>query len=124
MKSQIAERSVEAQQAAHVAELEKDNAQLRIELDAARSKLVEVEHREQALTSEYEDLKKYFESMCTSNDVVVSEKAEVEKTERVKLQRFQPSLRRKLTALRRDMEAFVAMLKGKECGVSCQCFCV
>jgi hypothetical protein len=69
MKSKIVERSAEAQQVAHVAELEKANAQLRAELnaawcklaeaDATQSKLAEVEHHERALTSEYEDLKKY-----------------------------------------------------------------
>jgi demethoxyubiquinone hydroxylase (CLK1/Coq7/Cat5 family) len=59
-KSRIAERSVEAHQAACVAELEEANAQLRMELDVVQSKLAEVEHRERALTSEYEDLKKDF----------------------------------------------------------------
>jgi hypothetical protein len=57
-----------------------------MKLDSARSKLAEVEHRERALTSEYEDLKKDFETMRTVYDAVVKEKNEVEETERVKLQ--------------------------------------
>jgi chromosome segregation ATPase len=84
-KSRIAERSTEAQHIAHVAELEEANAPLHAELDAARSKLVEVKHRERALTSEYEELKNDFKSMRTSHDVVVKEKAEVEKIELAKL---------------------------------------
>jgi hypothetical protein len=44
-KSWIAERSVEARQVARVAELEELNAQLCMELDAVRPKLVEVERR-------------------------------------------------------------------------------
>jgi hypothetical protein len=43
---------------AHITKLEKANAQLCAELDATQTKLVEVEHRERALTFEYEDLKK------------------------------------------------------------------
>jgi hypothetical protein len=43
-KSQIAEKSAVVQQNARVAELEEDNAQLLAELNAARSRLVEVEH--------------------------------------------------------------------------------
>jgi hypothetical protein len=87
-KSRIAEKSTEAQQAARTAELEKANTQLCAELDAARSKLAEVEHRERALTSDYEGLKKDFESLCSSHDAVVREKAEVEKTERAKVPGF------------------------------------
>jgi hypothetical protein len=122
-KSHIVERSVEARQVARVAELEKANAQLCMELDVARSKLVEVdvvwsklaevEHCEWTLTSEYEDLKNDFESLHISHDAVVREKAEVVKTERVKLQRFQDSLRKKLAELRCDTEASVATLKGR-----------
>jgi hypothetical protein len=62
-------------------------------------------------------LKKYFHSMHTSPDVVVTEKAEVEKTECAKLQWFQDSLRKKLAELWRDTEASVATLRGKECGI-------
>jgi chromosome segregation ATPase len=112
-KSRIAERSVEAHQAACVAELEEANAQLRMELDVVQSKLAEVEHRERALTSEYEDLKKDIESMHTSHDAVVREKAEVEIIERVKLQWFHDSLCKKLAKLRHYMETLVATLRGR-----------
>jgi chromosome segregation ATPase len=111
MKSQIAERSAEAQQVARVVELEKANVELRAELDAAQSKLTGVEYHEWALTSKYEDLKEDFESMGTLHNAVVREKAKVEKTVRAKLQRFQDSLRKKLAELRCDTEASVATLK-------------
>jgi uncharacterized protein (DUF3084 family) len=61
---------------------------LHTELDTAQSKLAEVEHREWALTSENEDLKKDLESMRTTHDDVVKEKAEVQKTECMKLHWF------------------------------------
>jgi hypothetical protein len=63
-RSQIAEKFVEVQQAACVEEMEKAKAQLRMELDAAQLKLAEVERRELALTSVYEDLKTGFQR-CT-----------------------------------------------------------
>jgi hypothetical protein len=56
MKSRITGKAIEAQQAARIVELENDKAQLRVELDAARSNLVEVEGRERALTSAYEEV--------------------------------------------------------------------
>jgi regulator of replication initiation timing len=112
-KSQIAKRLTKAQQVAHVAELEEANARLHADLDATRSKLAEVEHCEWALTSEYEDLKNDLESMRTSHDVVVKERAKVQKPERVKLQRFQDSVRKRLAELRCDIEASVAMLSGR-----------
>jgi hypothetical protein len=86
---------------------------LHAELDAAQSKLAEVEHRERALTSENEDLKKDLESMRNAHDAVVKEKAEVQKTERVKLQRFQDSVHKRLAELRCNIEASVAMLSGR-----------
>jgi hypothetical protein len=55
------------------------------EVDSARSKFAEVDHHEWPLTSEYEDLKKDFESMHTAFDAVVKEKAKVEETKRMKL---------------------------------------
>jgi cell division protein FtsB len=61
MKSQIVEQSADAQQVARIARLEESNTLLRAELDTARSKLVEVEHHERALTSENEGLKKDLE---------------------------------------------------------------
>jgi hypothetical protein len=74
------------QQNAHVAELEEANARLLVELNIARSRLAEVEHREQALTSNYEDLRKDFDDLRTSHDAVVIEKVDLEKTEREKVQ--------------------------------------
>jgi regulator of replication initiation timing len=50
---------------------------LHAELDTTRSKLAEVEHHEQALTSENEALKKDLENAGTAHDVVVKDKAEV-----------------------------------------------
>jgi hypothetical protein len=57
-----------------------------VELNIARSRLAEVEHREQALTSNYEDLRKDFDDLRTSHDAVVIEKVDLEKTEREKVQ--------------------------------------
>jgi hypothetical protein len=45
-KSQIAEKSAVVQQNARMAELEEANAQLLVELNAAQSRLAEVEHHE------------------------------------------------------------------------------
>jgi hypothetical protein len=70
-KSRIAKKSMVVQQNAHVAELEEANAQLLIELNATRSRLAEVEHREQALTSDYEGLCRDFDDLRTSHDTVV-----------------------------------------------------
>jgi hypothetical protein len=100
MKSWIAKKSTEAQQAARVAELEKANVQLG-----------DVEHCEWALTSIYEDLKKDFGDVRSSHAVVVRE--QVDKTECAKLQRFQDSLRKGLAELQRDTEALVAVLGGR-----------
>jgi hypothetical protein len=69
-------------------ELEEVNAQLLAELNATRSRLAEVEHHEQALTSDYEGLHRDFDDLCTSHDTVVKEKADLEKTEHEKAQRF------------------------------------
>jgi ABC-type Fe3+-citrate transport system substrate-binding protein len=85
---------------------------LQVELHAAQSKVVKDEHRERALTSENGDLKKDLESMSTVHDAVVKKKAELQKTEHVKLQRFQDSVRQWLVKLRRNTEASVAMLDG------------
>jgi hypothetical protein len=64
--------------------LEEANAQLRAELNAAQSRLAEVEHHEQALTSDYEGLRRDFDNLRTSNDVIVKEKSDLEKEEREK----------------------------------------
>jgi chromosome segregation ATPase len=108
-KSQIAGKVVEAQRAARVAELENDNAQLRAERDAARSKLAEVEGCEQALTSTYEEVKKDFNDLSPSHDAVLKEKAETD----AKMQRFQDSLHRRLAELRREKEGSKAALGGR-----------
>jgi hypothetical protein len=71
MKSRIARKAIEAQQAARVAELENDNAQLCAELDATRSKLAEVEGRKRALTSAYEEVKIDFNDLSSSHDAVL-----------------------------------------------------
>jgi hypothetical protein len=49
------------QQVAHVTGLEEANTLLRAELEAARTKLAEVEHRERTLTAENEGLKRDLE---------------------------------------------------------------
>jgi hypothetical protein len=86
---------------------------LHAELDAARLKLAEVEHREWSLTFKNEDLKKDLESMHTVHDAVVKEKAEVQKIERVKLQRFQDSVRKRLAELQCNIEVSMATLDGR-----------
>jgi chromosome segregation ATPase len=83
-KSQSPEKSTEVQQTIRVAELEEANAQLCMELNAAQSKLLEVERHEQALTSTYEDLRKDFDEVRSLHAAVVKEKADLEKMEREK----------------------------------------
>jgi hypothetical protein len=85
-KSRTTEKSTVVQQNTHVAELEEANAQLLVELNAARSRLAEVEHHEQAMTSDYEGLCRDFDDLCTSHDTVVKEKADLEKMEHEKAQ--------------------------------------
>jgi hypothetical protein len=53
-------KSQSTQQVTRVADLEVTTTSPRAELDAARSKLVEIEHRERALTSENGSLKRDF----------------------------------------------------------------
>jgi hypothetical protein len=64
------------------------------------------------LTSDNEGLRRDFDVLCTSHDAVVKEKADLEKTEREKMQQLQNSLRKKLVELRVDMEATVVALGG------------
>jgi hypothetical protein len=47
---------------------------LRAELDIARLKLAEVEHREWTLTSENEGLKRDLDGACTARDVAMKDK--------------------------------------------------
>jgi hypothetical protein len=74
------------QQVTHILELEKAHALLPVDLDTSRSKLVEVGHREQTLTSENEGLKRDLECARTAHDAAVKDKALVQQAERVKLQ--------------------------------------
>jgi Tfp pilus assembly protein PilN len=79
-KSRIVKKSAVVQQNARMAELEEANAQLRAELNAAESRLAEIEHHEQALTLDYEGLHRDFDVLRTSHDAVVKEKVDLEKT--------------------------------------------
>jgi hypothetical protein len=76
-KSQIAERSADAQQVVRAAELEEANDLLRVKLNTVRLKLMEVEHRERTLTSENEALKRDLESAGTTLDATVKDKVVV-----------------------------------------------
>jgi hypothetical protein len=98
-KSRIVWKAIEAQWATCVAKLENDNAQLRVELEIARSKLAEVEGRERALTSAYEEVKKDFNDLSSSHNAVLKEKAETDVEE-----------------LRHETEVLVATLRG-QCAV-------
>jgi chromosome segregation ATPase len=95
-----------------MAELEEANAQLRVELNAAQSRLAEVERREHALYSDYEGLHRDFDDLHTLHDAAVKEEADLEKTEHEKAQQFQNSLCKKLTDLWVNMEATVVALGG------------
>jgi hypothetical protein len=106
-------KSQSTQQVTCVAELEQTNASLRAELDVARLKLVEIEHRERALTSKNESLKRDLGPGCTTQDVAVKDKDLVQQAEQSKLQRFQDSIRKRLTELQHDMEASVSALGGR-----------
>jgi hypothetical protein len=74
-------KSHSARQVARSTELEGANASLRAELEAARSKLAEVERREQTLTSENEGLKKDLEDARFAREVAVRDKELVRQTE-------------------------------------------
>jgi chromosome segregation ATPase len=87
-KSQITMKTVVVQQNARMAELEEANAQLHAELNAAQSRLAEVEHCEQALTSDYKGLRRDFDVLRTSHNAIVKEKADLEKAEREKVQQL------------------------------------
>jgi hypothetical protein len=78
-------KSHSARQVTHATELEGANALLRTELEAARSKLAEVERREQTLTSENKGLKKDLEDALSSHEAVVRDKELVRQTEHSKL---------------------------------------
>jgi hypothetical protein len=64
------------------------------------------------MTSTYEDLKKDFDHLRSSHAAMVKEKANLEKREHEKEQRFQNSLRKELAELWWFAEASVATLRG------------
>jgi regulator of replication initiation timing len=80
----------------HVAELEETTASLRAELDAAHSKLVEIEHQERALTSVNESLKRDLGAACTTHEAAMKDTYLVWQAEQSKLQHFQDSIRKRL----------------------------
>jgi hypothetical protein len=65
------------------------------------------------MTSTYEDLKKDFDHLRSSHAAMVKEKANLEKREHEKEQRFQNSLRKELAELWWFAEASVATLRGR-----------
>jgi hypothetical protein len=92
-------KSHNERQVARATELEGANASLRAELEAAHSKLAEVERRERTLTSENEGLKKDLVDARSAREGAVRDKELVRETEQLKLQRFQDSVRKRLTEL-------------------------
>jgi hypothetical protein len=96
-----------------VTELEDANASLQVELEAARSKLAEVERRERTLTSENEGLKRDLEGAHSAHEAAVKDKELVRQTKQSKLWRFQDSVHKRLAELRGDIEASVSALGGQ-----------
>jgi hypothetical protein len=88
-----------AWQVARATELEGANASLGADLEAARSKLAEVEHHEWTLTSENEGLKKYLVDACYGCEVAVRDKVLVQESKQSKLWHFQDSVCKRLTEL-------------------------
>jgi hypothetical protein len=111
MRARISEKVVEVQPCSRIAELEEANVVLCVELAAAHTKVVEVERRERALTSNYGSLHSDFNDLQSVHAVVVKEKTDLEKMERA--HRFHNLLRKKLAELRRDMEESIAALGGR-----------
>jgi hypothetical protein len=54
---------VKVQQSLHIAELEEANVQLHVELAAAHTKVVEVEHHKRTLSSDYDGFHKDFDDL-------------------------------------------------------------
>jgi hypothetical protein len=105
-------KSHSGRQVARSMELEGANALLQAELEAARSKLVEVECREQTLTSENEGLKNDLEDARSAHEVVVRDKELVRQTEQSKLRRFQNYVHKRLVELQHDTKTSVSALGG------------
>jgi hypothetical protein len=108
----MAAKSMGVQQSLRDVELEEANARLRVEIAVTHTKVAEVECHERTLSKEYDGLHKDFDDLRTSDAVVVQEKADLEKTECEKAQRFWNLLHKKLAELRRDTEVSVAALGG------------
>jgi regulator of replication initiation timing len=106
-------KSQNTQQVTCVAELEETNTMLQAKLEAARSRLAEVERRERTLTSENEGLKKDLGVARIARDVAVKDKDLVRQAEQAKLQRFQDFVCKKLVELRHNVEASVSALGGR-----------
>jgi pyridoxal biosynthesis lyase PdxS len=81
-------KSHSARQVARATELEGANASLRAELEAARSRLVEVERHKRTLTSENKGLKKDFEDALCTHETTVKDKELVQQTKQSKLRHF------------------------------------
>jgi regulator of replication initiation timing len=105
-------KSHSARQVARATELEGANASLGAELEAARSRLVEVERHKRTLTSENEGLRKDFEDALCTHETTVKDKELVRQTKQSKLRHFQDSVHKRLPKLRRNMEASVFALGG------------
>jgi hypothetical protein len=107
------EKSHNTRQVTRGTELEHANASLQVELEAARSKLAEVEHHERTLTSKKEGLKRDLEDACSAHEATVKDKELVRQTEQSKLWRFHDSVRKRLIELRHDTETSVSALGGR-----------
>jgi hypothetical protein len=112
-KARMAAMSVEVQQSLRMAELEEANDRLRVELAAADTKVAEVEHHERTLSSDYDGLHKDFDDLRTSHAAIVQEKADLEKMEHEKAQRFWNLLHKKWAELWCNTEESVAALRGR-----------
>lgn len=111
----------EVTQTAHVTELERVNAELRVELEQARLRIVEDEESQSSLRSGYERLGIECESLHNAAETLKQEKSEAEKSCETKVvalsTRFQDCCvhhRLKLSDLRFSLEKAVS-----EFGASC-----
>jgi chromosome segregation ATPase len=112
-KAQIAEKTVEAVEHPNVTGLVQTNAQLWAELAAAHAKVVEVENRKRVLISNYNSLHSDYGNLESMFTTLQKEKADLEKTERKKAQRFCQQLCSKLHGLRREFKNSVGELDGQ-----------
>jgi hypothetical protein len=110
MRVRISEKTAEVQHHSRNVEMEEANAALSAELAAVHTKVAAVENHERALSSDYGGLCSDFNYLQSVHAAVVKEKANVEKTEGDKAQRFRNLLHKKLAGLRRDMEESIDVL--------------